>query len=447
MENQNNFQNDEEVIDLKELMLYLLRKWRVLILAGCIGLALGIVVGLLMPEKTIDDLDMDKLHIKEIGQYARYQQLYDEQLEIEAASVYMNMDPSNVHSAQKVYFVTAYEADMNRIQEGFSAILRDTNFYNDLVQASGLNCTEREIQELAGMWFTRYEKSEFDPLFGELTRSGKVTISIKSPSDEACEGMMDYLDARVFEQCETFADVLEGFTFEVISDTCNVGYDAGVVNKRTASAELLASYVDTMTTLKKNLTDDDLLYYRETYNAEELEEESGLGWLKWGIVIGVLFGGLLVVFYGVKFLLDNRIKNTDELKQREGLHLIATLESAKKKKANCIIDKMLEDKYEFNSDAYLCSAIKASGAERLQLSGDLENPAIAEKMNLLAEDKKIVICNRFAVDEHAAGLACETDGAILFVQLWKTKHKDLQRELEICRHIGQKVIGVVVIDG
>ena len=89
MDNINYKQTDEEVIDLKELMLFILRKWRVLILAGIIGVVLGCAFGLLKQEKSIEDLELEELHLQEIGQYARYQQLYDEQLRKEAESVYM----------------------------------------------------------------------------------------------------------------------------------------------------------------------------------------------------------------------------------------------------------------------------------------------------------------------------------------------------------------------
>lgn len=445
MENRNYQQKDEEVIDLKELILYILRKWRVLILAGLIGVAIGCGFGLLKPEKTIDDLEMDELHLKEIDQYARYQQLYDEQLEKEAASVYMNMDPNAVHSGQKVYYISAYESDMNRIAEGYSAILRDSQIYDELAQISGLGCTEREIHELVSVWFSRYDKGEIDPLFGDLKRSGKVTISIKSPNMDACSRIMEYLDARVMGVNEYFDAKLNEFSYEIISNTCNVGYDSGVVTARSNSAQLLAGYVTEMANLKKNLTEDDLLYYSEVYAAEEEEEEGGLGWLKWGIVIGVLFGGMMVCFYGAKFLLDDRVKTIDELKNTYGLHLIACL-NGEKKVSSCVIDRMLMTKPQYNSEAYLKAALAAMDVKSIHVCGDMDNAQLNAQMELLSGEEGVTVSDRLAVDENAQQMAKNADGVVLYVQLWNTKHAELVRELEIAHHVHARVLGVIVLD-
>ena len=160
MENQNYKQMDEEVIDLKELMFFILRKWRVLILAGLIGVVLGGGLGLVHPKKTVDDLEIDELHLKEISQYARYQELYDEQLRKEAESVYMNMDPANVWRGNKIYFFTAHESDMIRISEMYNSIFRDERIYKDLIDVSGLECSEKAISELAWISFSKYEREE-----------------------------------------------------------------------------------------------------------------------------------------------------------------------------------------------------------------------------------------------------------------------------------------------
>lgn len=448
MDNRKGYEMDEESIDLKELLFYILRKWRVLILAGLIGIVLGAGIQMIMPEKTIDDLKMEELHLKEIGQYARYQQLYDEQLEKEATSVYMNMDPNQVHSGVKVYYVSAYESDMNRIGEGYSAILRDSQIYDELAQVSGLDCTEREIHELASVWFSRYDKGEIDPLFGDLKRSGKVTISIKAPNMDACSSMMEYLDARVMEANEYFSEKLDEFTYEVISDTCNVGYDSGVVNARASSTELLADYVTEMENLEKNLTDDDLLYYSEVYaveGEEEEDEESGLGWLKWGIIVGVLFGGMMVVFYGVLFLVDGHVKNIEELKARYGLYLIACLEGEKKPKKLCMIDRMLMSKPQYNSDEYLQMAFESMDWKVIHVCGDMANAELASKMKRIAQKNGVTLSNRLAVDEKAQQLAKEANGIVLYVQLWNTKHIDLMREIEIANYMNVRVLGVVVI--
>ncbi len=249
MENQNYKQMDEEVIDLKELMLFILRKWRVLILAGLIGVILGVGLGFVHPKKTVDDLEIDELHLKEISQYARYQELYDEQLRKEAESVYVNMDPENVWHGSKIYFSTAHESDMIRINEIYNSIFRDERIYQDLIDASGLDCSEEAISELAGVSFSKYEREEKENLFGKRERSVQVSIGAAAPTEEACRGMMELLDERVQAINQLVESTYPNAKYELLSDTCTIGHDSSVMNRRAESAAALAYYVEQMAEL------------------------------------------------------------------------------------------------------------------------------------------------------------------------------------------------------
>lgn len=445
MDNINYKQMDEEVIDLKELMLYILRKWRVLILAGIIGVVLGCAFGLLKPEKGLDDLEMDKLHLKEINQYARYQELYDEQVRKEEESVYMNMDPENVWKGSKIYYLTAYESDLTRINEMYNSIFRNERIYDDLIEASGLDCSEMAIRDLAKVSFSKYEREEKESLFGKRERSFRVSISTVAPTEEACRAMLNMLDERVQGINRLVERTYPNAKYELISDSCTSGYDSGVIYQRSESAELMATYVKQMSELKKNLTDDDMLYYREIYAADEEDKELGLGGLKWAIVIGVLFGGMMVCFYGAMFLLNGSVKNLDELKNNYGLHLLACL-NGEKKVSNFWIDRMLTTKQQYNSEAYLRAALAAMDMKNIHMCGDMDNTQVAAKMQMFKGEDGMTISDRLAVDEKAQQMAKAADGVVLYVQLWNTNHKDLIRELEIAGHIHVPVLGVVAID-
>ncbi len=464
MENRKDYQMEEDIVDLKELLLYVLRKWRILIIAGLVGVVLGVGLQMIKPEKTVEDMNIGSLHLKEIEQYDRYQKYYAQLLEKEAASVYLNMDPMQVYSGQKAYYISAYKSDLDRIGEEYRAILLDSQIYQELAQLSGLDCTEREIRELVSVEFSRYDASnmelvleeetdkkkvafsagKIDLTFDEMKGNGKVTISINVPTMEARDGMMKYLDARVSEVNERFAANLKEFACEPIAEISKFGYDEGIEKAREDSLKVLVDYEEEIENLKSKLTEDDLLYYSSA-NSSGVAKKSVSDLIKWGIIVGVLFGGLMVVFYGVRFLFDGCVKTVDELKQRYSLSLIAVMAAVKGKKNRCVIDRLLETKYEYNTDQYLRASLEVMKESRIQICGDMKNAEIAEKLNLFSDNEAVVVCDRFAVDEYAQRAISETDGAVLIVQLWKTKHAELLRELETCDRLGQKVLGIVVI--
>lgn len=441
METKHYYPMDDEILDIRELMLFILRKWKILILAGIIGVVLGCGINLLMPEKHIEDFDLAELHLEEIAQYARYHKLYDEQLRVEDESVYMNMDPQNVHMGSKIYYLAASETDINHIGEMYHSILRDERIYDELIAASGLNCSEMAMQELVLLSFTKYKLDTNVSLLGNQERDAVITINTYAPNADAGLGMMTLLDERVQEVNRLVQSRYPNVLVELMSDSSKTGYDAGVMEKRSKSADVLSTYVTQMEKLEGKLSEDDLLYYGEVYAVEE--EKGSLTWLKWGLILGVLFGGLAVVFYGVMYLLDGHVKTIDEIKRIYGLHLIACL-SAKKKAAGCAIDRMLMPRYRYNSEDYLKAALAEMDVESIHVCGDMENVQIAAGMQAAA-GQNITVSAQMAVDAKAQQMAKAADGVVLFVQLWNTKHNELARELELAHHIHTRVLGVVVI--
>lgn len=443
MDNKNFFQADEEIIDLKELMLFILRKWRILIITGILGILFGCGAYFLLPEKNIDNLDMSTLHLEEIGQYDRYQKLYDEQWIKEKDSIYMNMDPESVFMGSRLYYITAYESDINFISEMYKSILRDEKIYYDLIDVSGLDCSEMAMRELVSITFSKYQYEDKDPLFGKRERDANVNVRVSAPDEESCRGILSLLDERIVEVNNYIETQYPNAAVVLVSESCAAGYDPDVVTMRNESAKLMANYVAEMEKLEKKLTDDDKLYYQKVYGVQL--EEQGLGWLKWGLIAGVLGGGAMVAVYGILFLLGGQVKTIDELRRMYGLRLIACMDGGAKN-GGCAIDRMLMTKRRYNSGAYLKTVLMEMDAKTVHVCGDMDNAQIAANMKLAADADGVTFSHQMAVDEKAQKMAKAAEGVVFFVQLWSTKHAELLHELEIANSINARVLGVVVID-
>ncbi|MBR5287073.1 MAG: hypothetical protein IKU34_00590 [Clostridia bacterium] len=444
MENRNYHQIDEDFLNIKELIFYILRKWRILILAGVLGVILGCLTGFFIPEKSVESFDLTELNLEEIGQYARYQQLYQEQLRKEQDSVYLNLDPQAVQTCRMIYYISAPEEDITLIGETYKAIFRGAQIYTDLIEASGLECSEMAMQELAAISFSKYDLDEV-VLLEKRNREAKIIVEAVAPNEEACQGMKKVLEARVQEVNELVRSKYPDATIELLSDVCRMEPHPELLTKRDEDTAMMATYVAEMEKLEKKLTDDDKLYYGKVYAVEEEDDKLGLKWLKWGLIAGVLFGGMMVVFYGVVYLLDGHVKTLDELRQMYGLHLLACL-GEEQNQSGCAIDRMLRTKLPCNNAAYLQSVFSVMGVKSVHLCGNMENAQLAAKMKQAAGESGMTFSAQLATDAHAQQMAKAAEGVVLFVQLWNTKHAELVRELEIAHHINARVLGVVVID-
>lgn len=433
--------NDEEEIDLVQMMRYILQKWKILLLAGVAGLLLGGAFGAIKTGKQPAQMDIDDLNIDQIQQYASYHQFYEDEITRQAESIYMNMNPEAVYMANKSYYVAAQESDLNRISLAIGSIFQKQEVYDQVREKTGLTCSQRYLSELMSVWFTETEKRGIQ-LSDDKSNDGRIYISVSAPSEEIGEAILTVLDAQVQAVCAQIAQTAEGgMTYEAMTQTGRTGYNGGVVSARENGADRLAAYLETLSKIEKDLTDDDKAYYAQVYEGNWKAKNK---MLKWAVLGGFAFFVLAGGWYVLMFLLDGSVKETDELEERYGLHLLARVEPEGAAKKNLRgLDKLFAEKPLYNDGAYLSAALSVTGVSGLVLSGDLANAQIAQTMKTAAQAGGYKVCDRFAVDAQA--VADKTDGVVLFIQPWVTKNAQVLRELEICEFNGLPVLGFVAV--
>lgn len=433
--------NEKEEIDLVQMIQYVLQKWKILLLAGVVGLLLGGAFGAMKTGKEPAQMDIDDLNIDQIQQYVSYHQFYEDEITRQAESIYMNMDPGAVYMADKSYYVAAQESDLNRLGLAISSILQKQDVYDQVREKTGLTCSQRYLLELMSVWFTETEKRAIQ-LSDDNSNDGRIYISVSAPSEEIGEAILAVLDAQVQAVCAQIAQTAEdGMIYEAMTQTGRTGYNGGVVSARENGTNQLASYLSTLSNIEKDLTDDDKAYYEQVYTDDWKPKNKMLKWaVLGGAVLFVLAGG----WFALAFLLDGSVKGTDELEDRYGLHLLARVEPEGAAKKNLRgLDKLFAEKPQYNDGAYLSAALSATGISGLVLSGDLANAQIAQTMKTAAQAGEYKVCDRFAVDAQA--VADKMDGVVLFIQPWVTKKAQVLRELEICDFNGLPVIGFVAV--
>ena len=433
--------NEKEEIDLVQMIQYVLQKWKILLLAGVVGLLLGGAFGAMKTGKEPAQMDINDLNADQIQQYASYHQFYEDEVARQKESIYMNMDPEAVYMANKKYYIAAQESDLNRLGLAIGSILQKQDVYDQVREKTGLTCSQRCLAELMSIWFTETEKKAIQ-LNDDNSNDGRIYISVSAPSEEIGEEILAVLDAQVQAVCAQIAQTAEGgMTYEAMTQTGRTGYNGDVVSARLNGADRLAAYLETLSKIEKDLTDDDKAYYEQVYEGEWKPKNK---MLKWAVLGGFAFFVLAGGWFALAFLLDGSVKGTDELEDRYGLHLLARVEPEGAAKKNLRgLDKLFAEKPQYNDGAYLSAALSATGISGLVLSGDLANAQIAQTMKTAAQAGGYKVCDRFEVDAQA--VADKMDGVVLFIQPWVTKKAQVLRELEICDFNGLPVIGFVAV--
>lgn len=481
----NNYEDDME-IDLVDLMFYLLKKWRSLIVAIVIGVILG--AGLYVvknyqqqaeqaaqeaellkndEDEAFDEKDYNISKDTKVNMDIAYQyrQLYNKQLEYNQKSIIMQLDPNEVYAGVLEYYISA-ENNTELISELYQSILNDDDVLEELKDASGLKCETPYIKEL----ISSEDGNDKDVAInvnsnGEnVEKHSFVTYKVVSTDQKSCEKMLQVLRERVEALQAEHEETYGAYGASEVSSAISQVTDTTYLNAQRENVDRLSNYLTTMKNAESAFSDDEKTYYTNKYlakeyvdsdNAEEakavlLEEAEPVSKVKW-IAIGVI---LLVMIWGgyyvVRYLLDQRIKTVSELQNTYHLPVIGIVQTETNDSKG--LDKMLDHLYQNTKQKpdtleYVIQAINAMQTERAVLCGDIEIPEVKKLMEELSDSCEHMKTGDFISKnieslEHAKVAGNE----ILVVRVDKNRRKEIEKEIESCRLQKISMVGVVVVE-
>jgi len=380
-------------------------------------------------------------------QYHRVRELYELQLENEANSIVLQMDPNNVYRTNKSYYVTVPADNARYISEQYESILSDEEILNELIEASGYDCTPTVIRKLVGVSYESMGSPTIWGDYGLKPYHGKVTVRAFGATSEVGEALLSVLDAHVIALHDSYIDNGVLLSYEVLSQSNIEGFSSTVYEAQEEQKKILKGYVNEIDTYKKELSADDMFYYSAMYEPSEEESSPIIRLIKYAILLGAVSCFLICGYYAVRFVFDGHLKTADELREY-GLYTIACLETGTPRKADFVDNMFNSGKLPTNSKEYLLNALKAMCDGKTVLCGDAQDENAVEVMNWIASQmENATVTDMLAKDENGLISAKDANCAVLFVRLWNTTAFDLKRELQTLKQIDRTVKGVVVLRG
>lgn len=481
----NNYEDDME-IDLVDLLFYLLKKWRSLIVAIVIGAILG--AGLYMvkshqqqaeqaaqeaellkndEDEAFDEKDynISKDTKANMDIAYQYRQLYNKQLEYNQKSIIMQLDPNEVYAGVLEYYISAGN-NTGLLSELYQNILNDDDILEELKDASGLKCETPYIKELITS-----EDGDDRNIAINVNSNGEnvekhsfVTYKVVSTDQKSCEKMLQVLRERVEALQTEYEETYGAYGVSEVSSAISQVTDTTYLNAQKENVDRLSNYLTTMKNAESAFSEAEKTYYTNKYlakeyvdsdNAEEakavlLEEAEPVSKIKW-LAIGVI---LLIMIWGgyyvVKYILDKKVKTTSELQSTYHLQVIGRV-SAREQKTRGIdglIDRIYRNLREQpDSLPYVVQAMNAMEGGNAVLCGNTEVPEVQTVMEQLAAD-----CGGLQKGEFSSKNAASLEKAkaagkeILVVCVGKTRRGEIERELESCRLQKIHVAGVIVVE-
>ncbi len=450
----------EQEIDLKELLFYILRKWRPIIFYAIIALILfggykfSKAFFTQRDQAYIDsvqeqyDKDLKEYKTSKKGYERTINTLtnnidYEEQYENE--SVLFNIDSNNKWVATANVFIKMEESDNNSlitVDPADSVVMA----YKSAIDNGSF------LEQLS-------KKLKIDtPFINELisvaadNEGNVVSISITYKNEEGAKEIIDTILGALDSMYAKVSDGLGEHSMVIMNQ--NIGT---VIDQELADSQ--KKRVDDLEVMRKKLD--------ETQNAlDELDEPlepSALsmgGTIKTGIkfgIIGAIVGAFVTIFiYCVIYVINSTLHSAEELKNRFNLKILGVFMQERKKRAFSQVDNFI-DKLEGRnkiSEAVVYQRVTANIAnysekgQTILLTGTVsqeEMISVGDKLRQMLPDINLETGMDMTKNPETLTKLSKVDGIILVEKVGYSKYSDIQDELENIYGLSQKVIGSIVL--
>ena len=492
-ENRYNNYEEEMEIDLVDMMFYLLKKWRGLLLAVIIGAVVG--AGLyvvknrqqqaeqtqkaseLVQADEDEEFDESDYKISKDSRAAmeiayQYRQLYNKQKEYNSKSIIMQLDPNAVYTGELKYYISAGN-NTGLLSVLYQNVISDDNILEELKNASGLDCDTQYIKELIdsviadenGTSININSRDGMDSV-NAVVKNSFVTYKVVSTSQDSCEQMLQVIREKV-DQLDTEATEQYGsYSVVEVGDHVGLVTDNTYLTKQKTNVDQLNTYSTAVKNAEKDFTDEEKTYYNKKYLAKEyaemadteeaqnlLMEEmevapvSKVKWVAIGEILLVMIWG---AYYVVRYMLDKKVKTVSELQNTYHLQIIGRMTAGGRSCKG--IDKFIDHIYQEIKEQpdtldYVVQAVNAMEGNKAVLCGDVKIPEVKNVMEQLVGEcsglEKDEFCSRSAASLEKVKAARKE---ILVVCVGKTRRGEVERELESCKLQKINIAGVIVIE-
>lgn len=466
-----NFYNDEAEINLLDLMFYLMKRWKTLMVAILMGALLG--SGVYMMKKPdpkagleeITEYEVDPIVQESMNLAYQYRQLYQNQLEYNENSILMALDANEVYVGELKYYISAGD-DTEYISLLYQNLVNSDDILSKLKDAGNLECDKQYVKEIVTCSTNRgtdsYVNSIMEEVLGSssyIAKAAVINYRIAFSDRADCEAMLQVVRDEVEKIDQSCMENYKNYELQKAHDGVMLSMDNNISKEQEKNISSLNSYLNTFKNLESSFTEEDFAYYQVEYlnevdEEEEIPEEvlqpeteNPVKWIVIGIfLMCVLWGG----YYLVKYLLDKNVKTADELQDYYGLQILGRLELCRPEKKGLTgwLEKA-ERKSRGKADTveYVAAAIDALNVEKVLLCTEQGNSELKETAAALQQQcTGVKVGNMVHVDSESLEAAKASNGVVILVGIGYTNQRELRRSLDVCRQQKIPVLGVVAVE-
>lgn len=461
--NNNNYANYEEEIDLIDLLFYLLRRWRPIMLAA---LLLAVILGAYKVTTGAREQQNTELVQEAKDRYeaekAAYEQTKDG-YERDIASLLKSIETQDTYLENSVlmkidpFAKSVARADIavsvNTMMTEPEILISDPADAYVKAYASALK-SGRDMEQIGKE--LGIEANYIDELIvvDSDYASNTVSVSVSATDPEMADKILEQLLKRIPEQQEEIGEKMGLHEIQVLNRSMDIVMDMDLANTQKAESDRYTSYQKALTDKKKALKDLSEPSVPESISKKVLVK-NGAKYALIGAIAGIVLvsGG-----FGVCYLVGGKLHTAEELERRYGVKVLGVLPSTDKKRLGSAIDQLIrklsgEDRRKSESELVIRSSLsirnRIETGKTVLITGTVEKEyldglrkqfeqQLPELHWISGEDMTECVKTVKTLKEKA-------DGVLLVEAREKTKCVKLEEEVKTVREFGCEILGSILL--
>lgn len=445
MDNNYNYYEEEEEISLVDLIAYVFRHLKkMLIVSVILGLLLG---GLLGYKKSGNGSINDEVKSYLVSKEALANKIDSANEDLNdyiGNNNFFSLTPSNSVQVRALYYVDG--ENTSSLINAYIAKLTSSDCLMEIADKYGID--ERYVSDYVyvyshnNKYLSVSDKASVDVV--QTNREDNlIDINVYYGDEEIANNILNDLQGKVSSYHNELLNSIGSNKINLVSKNVYRGVNNNIVSVQQEKIEYINDFVTSLTSVQEQL--NSLNTSGEIYNASFTKT-----FVKFGIVGFVCTFFVMCVYYALVFIFSDKVYSANEFKDKAKIRVVGNLTYKKSNDKYINWINKLEKRPVSNDYELIASNIKAYGnVNKVLLSGDLEDGIkedIVSNLKKLLKNVEIISCGSLLTDSSAVNELDSVDSVILLAKCNESYYKTIKEEKDKLNDLKVTNVYAIVVE-
>lgn len=472
MESSPRYDKGDIIINFRDLIVYILRRWRSIVVGVLVITLLAGALQYLLDQRTykatlaaeqdkVSTVQLEGLSLANANQVLQYQKLYQLQADYNREALLMQIDPATVPTRTLSYVVSGERGFVTASL--YQTHLGNLDVYKNIAAQLAIASDPSHIMELVTVTVQHDSSTEL------LADHALVVVKIVAPTEEVAGAIAEQLKKQMPSLKTTVTSALGAHTLTLAADSAALNADHSLKKIQQDNLNNANTLRNNLKGAKDALTSQEKAYVEQMTAIDEANPDVDVpkpappSLSMKMLIVGFAAGLLLMIgVHALGYVFGRRLKSREDFTERYGLFVFGCIADGQVSLTERLIRRVFFKKEQSTSaearlalaQQQLALALRHTLADKenarvcvIGYTTDAQGDALAPFKDAAAKDGvTLEVLPSPLTDAAALERLSAADAVILAQALGKSAYDDVYRELELCEHLDRPVLGALILE-